>query len=129
MTFQLFDYCNPAGENEFKVWTQSLQKPQRAKLNAKLDMLKNNGDNLFPLLLSATDTPGILKLRVKGNVQLRPMLCKGPINIDGEYTLLLGAVEVGGRLVPDRADDVANGLKALVVASPANRRKSHERVS
>lgn len=129
MTFELFDYYALSGENEFKAWTQGLQKPQRAKLNAKLDMLKNNGDALFPLLLTGTDTPGILKLRVKGKVQLRPMLCKGPVDINGEYTLLLGAIEVGGKLIPDKADELANGFKATVIASPATRRKNHERVS
>lgn len=102
---------------------------QRAKLNAKLDMLENNGDALFPLLLTGTDTPGILKLRVKGKVQLRPMLCKGPVDIDREYTLLLGAIEVGGKLIPDKADELANELKATIIASPATQRKNHERVS
>jgi hypothetical protein len=128
MAFQLFDYCALSGENEFKAWSQRLQKPERAKLNAKLDKLKNNGDELFPLLLTGTDTPGILKLRVKGKVQLRPMLCKGPIEIDNEYTLLLGAFEVGGNLRPDGADRLANDLKAAVIASPATRRIIHERV-
>lgn len=129
MTFEIFDYCTESGENAFKTWTQGLQSVERAKLNAKLDMLQNHGDVLFPEVLSGTGTPGILKLRAKGSVQLRPMLCKGPINIDREYTLLLGAIEVGGKLRPPKADELANELKAKVCESPATRRKLHERVS
>ena len=74
-------------------------------------MLEKEGSNLFPQMLCGTETPGILKLRVKGNVQLRPMLCRGPIEIDKEFTLLLGACEVGGKLV--RRLMGALGLKAI----------------
>ena len=129
MTFKLFDYFNPAGDNEFKTWTQALQPVQRGKLNAKLDMLKMLGDGLFPEILTGTDTPGILKLRIKGNVQLRPMLCKGPIDVDEEFSLLVGAIEVGRKLKPRNADVIANGRKKEIRSDPDNRRVKHERVS
>lgn len=129
MIFKLFDYCNPAGENEFKTWTQALQPVQRGKLNAKLDMLKMLGDGLFPAILTGTDTPGILKLRIKGNVQLRPMLCKGPIDVDEEFSLLVGAIEVGRKLKPRNADVIGDGRKKEIRSDPDNRRVKHERVS
>ncbi len=129
MPFLLFDHTSAADENTFRTWTQSLQTQQRAKLNAKLDMLSKHGCELFPNTLTGTDTPGILKLRVKGGVQLRPMLCKGPVNQELEFTLLLGAKEVGGKLQPLNADELANDLKAAVIADPQLRRKNHERVS
>ena len=129
MTFELYDYCSADGTNEFKVWTENLQSTPRGKLNQKLDALKQHGDDLFPNMLTGTNTPGILKLRVKGNVQLRPMLCRGPINNGTEYTLLLGAIEVGGKLKPAGADAIANGLKTAVITAPDTRRKKHERVS
>ena len=129
MTFKLFDYCNPAGANEFKAWTQALQPVQRGKLNAKLDMLKMLGVGLLPEILTGTDTPGILKLRIKGNVQLRPMLCKGPIDVDEEFSLLVGAIEVGRKLKPRNADVIANGRKKEIRSDPDNRRVKHERVS
>jgi hypothetical protein len=129
MISNLFDYCNAAGLNEFKEWTKSLQSPQRAKLNAKLDMLQFKGMGLFPELLSGTDTPGIMKLRIKGNVQLRPMLCKGPVDVNTEFTLLMGATEVGGKLKPKNADAVAGGLKNEVRNDPDHRRIDHARVS
>lgn len=129
MKFKLFDYCNHAGNNEFKAWTQSLQLVQRGKLNAKLDMLGMLGDGLLPVILTGTDTPGILKLRIKGNVQLRPMLCKGPVDVDGEFSLLIGAIEVGSKLKPLNADVIAGERKEEIRRYPDNRRVKHERVS
>lgn len=129
MNFEIFDYCGPAGENEFKVWTQLLQPVQRGKLNAKLDMLGMLGAGLFPEVLTGTDTPGILKLRIKGNVQLRPMLCKGPIDVDKEFSLLVGAIEVGGKLKPKNADVIADGRREEIRRDPDHRRVKHERVS
>lgn len=129
MPFKLFDYCSVRGKNEFKIWTKKLQAAQRGKLNSKLDMLEQNGDDLFPELLSATNTPGILKLRIKGKVQLRPMLCRGPVSVGQEYTLLLGAIEVGDELEPAQADAIAMQHKEAVLAAPTTRRIDHERAS
>ena len=129
MLFTIYDYVNAQGKNEFKKWTEKQQKTQRAKLNEKLDKLEKNGDSLFPNMLTGTETPGILKLRIKGNVQLRPLLCKGPVDIDSEYTLLMGAKEIGGKWSPKAAPSTANDKKLAVVADPDSRRKKHEQVS
>lgn len=128
MPFNLYDHVNVQGENEIAAWTRDLQKWDRGKLASKLDMLQQHGRDLFPELLTGTDTPGILKLRVRGNVQLRPMLCEGPVAVNREFTLLLGAIEVGSRLVPRHADALADEIKQAVKADPANRRKEHEHV-
>lgn len=126
--FALFDYTDRNGNNDIKAWTLGLQKTQRAKLNVKLDMLAEHGLELFPHVLTDTPTSGIQKLRVKGNVQLRPMLCKGPINNENEFTLLIGATERDFRFVPDKADEKANDRKTIIIENP-NRRCPHERVS
>jgi hypothetical protein len=60
MSFRLFDYVNIQGKNEIKSWTEGLQKTERAKLNARLDMLMQHGEDLFPDILTGTPTPGIL---------------------------------------------------------------------
>ncbi|MBK8605015.1 MAG: hypothetical protein IPN87_18815 [Saprospiraceae bacterium] len=128
--FKIYDYVNKNGVNEFKGWTNNLQKTQRAKLNEKLDKLKMNGDSLMPQLLSDSDTPGIKKLRIKAdNVQLRPLLCNGPVNYELEYTLLMGAIEKDWKLIPQDATDKANRKRLEVVSDPDNRRKEHERVN
>jgi hypothetical protein len=128
MPYQIFDYVNHQGVNEFKEWTKTLEKPQRAKLNEKLDKLEIYGDELYPEMLTGTPIAGISKLRAKGNVQLRPLLCKGPVDVNKEYTLLMGAKEVGSKWVPKGAPATANTKKQLVIADPENRRKKHERV-
>lgn len=128
MSFQLFDYRGLDGTNEFKSWTQSLQSTERGKLDAKLDMLQLMGFRLLPEVLTGTDVPGVLKLRVKGKVQLRPMLCKGPINMESEFSLLIGAIEVGNKLKPANAPSVAADRKEVIRRDPDNRRVSHERV-
>jgi hypothetical protein len=94
MIFTLFDYTSENGKNDIKEWTGGLQKAERAKLNAKLDMLALKGHELFPQVLTDTPTPGIQKLRVKGKVQLRPMLCKGPVDKEKEYTLLISRCSI-----------------------------------
>lgn len=126
--FTLFDYRDENGSNSFKKWTEMLQKSERAKLNAKLDMLSKMGANLFPQVLTGTDTSGILKLRIKGNVQLRPMLCKGPINNESEFTLLIGAKERDSRLIPVKVDEEASNRKKIIIKN-SDRRCLHERVS
>lgn len=128
MAYILYDYVS-AARNEFRAWTTRLEKPQRAKLNAKLDMLAQLGMDLLPQVLTGTDTPGIMKMRVKGQVQLRPMLCRGPIDDHQEFTLLLGAREVGGKLDPAGADATAGNYRGEVLANPQQRREKHERIS
>lgn len=129
MPFLIFDYKNKHGLNEFKEWTLGLEKPQRAKLNEKIDKLSLHGDQLYPEMLTGTSVAGIQKLRVKvGNVQLRPLLCKGPVNMQNEYILLMGAKEVGDKWVPKEAPSMAATKKAEVIKDPTKRRIEHERV-
>jgi hypothetical protein len=126
--FALFDYLDKNGNNKIKQWTLGLQPTQRGKLNAKLDMLALLGPELIPHVLTDTPTPSIQKLRIKGNVQLRPMLCKGPVNNENEFTLLIGATEQDSRLIPNKADKKANERKKIIIENP-NRRCLHERIS
>ena len=129
MTWELYDYVSENGVNDFKRWTRGLEKTLRAKLNAKLDMLQRVGPELPPRLLSHTRSPHIRKLRIHGNVALRPMLCEGPVNVGKEFTLLLGASERDRSLVPTDADHDAEVRRKKVLSNPAERRCNHERVS
>lgn len=129
MNFKLYDYVDAQERNLFAQWTQGLEKSQRAKLNARLDLLQQQGDGLLPEMLTGSPTPGILKLRCRGNVQLRPLLCKGPIDVDQEYTLLIGAIERSGKFDPAKADQTAAERKNAVLAAPNRRRCPHERIA
>lgn len=133
MPFKLYDFMNMKGENEFKEWTKNLETRERAKLNEKLDKLQQHGDGLFPEILTGTPVAGIQKIRVKGKVQLRPLLCKGPLldetgQIEDAYTLLMGAKEIGDKWSPPTAPEKANKKKQEVVDSRGTRRCDHERV-
>ena len=129
MAYQLFDYVNHKGENEFKKWTEGLEPTLRAKLNQKLDMLKLQGEDLLPVTLTDSGVPGILKIRVQGGVKLRPLLCRGPRNIDAEFTLLMGAKEVGSKWDPTLAPEKAQQKKQELLSDLDNRRVSHERIN
>lgn len=130
MPYNIFDYVNNKGTNEFKEWSRKLQKIQRAKLNEKLDKLMLVGDGLMPELLTDAGITNIKKLRIKvQNVQLRPLLCNGPIDKESEYTLLMGAKEVGDKWEPKSAPQKAFNRMQEVTTNPAKKRRKHERVS
>jgi hypothetical protein len=98
-------------------------------LNQKLDMLLTTGDALFPHVLTGTPVAGIQKLRVKGSVQLRPLLCKGPVENEDAFTLLAGATEVGSKLKPNGIAAIADTRKTEVIGDPVNRRNKHVRIT
>lgn len=126
--WNLYNYVDTNGNNVIKKWTEGLQTAQRAKLNQKLDMICRSGLDFAPNLISGTKKSGrVKKLKIKGNVQLRPMLCDGPIN-QNEVTLLLGAKEVGGKLVPANSYEKAASNLESIVSDPTNRRCKHERI-
>jgi len=118
----------PTNTNVISEWTRDLEKTQRIKLNQKLDMLTQYGPNLPPRLLAGPIFSHIYKLKVKGNVQLRPMLCKGPIDNEKEFTLLLGAIEVGDNLIPNDAPQRALYNRAEIINNK-ERRCEHERIT
>ena len=128
MPYLIYDYVNHHGQNEFKDWVSGLEKPQRGKLNEKLDKLALYGDALYPEILTDTRVSGIQKVRCRGNVQLRPLLCRGPVSVKEEFTLLMGAKEIGDKWVPRDAPSIAKMRKEEVIKDPINRRTKHERV-
>lgn len=128
MPFLIYDYVNQQGQNKFKEWTSAQQKVPLGKLNEKIDLLSLYGETLFPHMLTDTGVAGILKLRVQGSVKLRPLLCRGPVNNQSEYTLLMGAKEIGSKWEPKGAPSTAAILKAEVIKNPTTRRVTHERV-
>lgn len=124
----IYDHVDRHGVNVFAEWTRRLERVQRKLLRAKLDMLAIAGPDLPTQLLAGTGVPHIYKLRVKGNVQLRPMLCRGPVDNNSEFTLLYGAIEVGDVLQPVDAAERAAVIREEILADPNNRRCEHERI-
>lgn len=127
MAYNLYDYLDASGDNDFRAWTAGCQPVERAKLNSRIDMLTVHGEGLFPQILTNSGVPGILKIRCHGNTQLRPLLCRGPHDADVEFTFLLGAKEKGSKWVPKDAPTIADGRKEEVLKD-IKRRCRHERV-
>jgi hypothetical protein len=129
MTWTLYDYVDAQGFNDFAAWSRGLQKPELAKLNRRLKLLEDNGPALAPQILAGPikGYPHIYKLRMNGRIAVRPLLCKGPVNNDAEFTLLKGALEVGNNWVPSSAPGEAVTRRGQVLASP-KRRTLHVKV-
>jgi hypothetical protein len=129
MTWTLYDYVDADGNNDFKAWSRSLQKPELAKLNRRLKALEDNGPALAPQMLAGplAGYPHIYKLKMNGKVALRPLLCKGPINNETEFTLLKGAFEVGNKWQPSSAPSEAVARRGFVLNDP-KRRTAHVKV-
>lgn len=128
MAWKLYDYVDHRDNNDIKTWMRGLQKKERAKLNVKLDMLKNAGSNLPTGLLSDTKLPHIKKIRILGQVAVRLMVCKGPIDNQKEFTLLLGAIEKDRKLIPEDVEEKAEARRQEICKNPTSRRCLHERV-
>lgn len=128
MPFLIYDYIDKHGQNAFREWALEQQKAPLGKLNERIDLLSLYGETLFPHMLTNTGVAGILKLRIQGPVKLRPLLCRGPVNNQSEYTLLMGAKEIGSEWKPKGAPSIAAMLKAEVIKNPTTRRATHERV-
>jgi len=133
MSWKLYDYVSDRGINEIKEWSKDLQKKHLGKLNSKLDDLMQYGTGLPPSLLSESGKPHIKKMRIHGDLAMRPMLCEGPTRDDDdkynrEFTLLIGAIEKDRKLDPEDAATIASKRRDEVEEHPTLRRRLHERV-
>jgi hypothetical protein len=128
-SWRLYDYVDDSGVNDFKAWSSRQEKKDLARLNSKLDMLRTEPSLPPQLLAGPLDGVPIYKLRINGRVALRPMLCKGPVEKDEEFTLLFGAVEKDRKLVPGNAVSRAEDRRQKVIKNPRQRRCPHERVT
>lgn len=126
LPLKLWDFLSDKGENVILKWVKDdkISVKDRAKLNQRLDRLvQMDFDTAIKTSMLAgpiNKSKHIYKLRVFGEVMLRPMLCKGPVNKEAEYTLLLGAVETGDEL-PPRAVDKAIANRDELIRNPEQR--------
>jgi hypothetical protein len=124
MPFALYDYCDQKG-NKIAEWGRGQPKSQLAKLNAKLDAIANAAPDLVDALLAGVNGyPHLRKIKIHGNPQLRPLLCKGPINNENEFTLLCGTREIQSKLQPSAS---LAEERRLALKEDATKRCPHER--
>jgi hypothetical protein len=102
VAFSVYDFTDGDGKSQIVQWRNGLTPRSKAQLDSKLHMLQISGSDLGPKLLAGPikKTGHIYKLIIHADVMLRPMLCKGPFSMDTEFTLLIGAKEIQGKLVP-----------------------------
>jgi hypothetical protein len=126
MAWNLYDFTTERGESLLAEWIERerLSKRDLGQLALKLDMLALVGPGLPPKLFAGPIHRHIYKLIIHGDRMLRPFLCRGPFDMDREFTLLLGAIEANGKL--DHEPQEAEGLRNILLANPTRRRK-HER--
>jgi hypothetical protein len=128
VSLSLYDFVDNKGRNVMRLWAtkRGLTKRDRGQLNQKIDMLQLNGFGLYPNLLAGpiNKQKHIYKLVIHGQVMLRPMLCKGPFEMDAEFTFLSGAVELNFKLDTDPAEATAN---REILLADRKRRVLHER--
>jgi len=126
----LFDYTDERGQNLIMTWIEddAISRRDRAKLNQKLDSLVRIDYNLaIQTKMLAKVFKHILKLKVHGEVQMRPLLCRGPVALENEYTLLMGAVETGGKLPENAKESAAERRTAIHNEKGLKHRCTHER--
>ena len=136
MAWKLFDAIDSNKVSNIVTWIvrEKLGRREVGALNQKLDMLEQNGTELAPKLLAgpikSKKNPKMVshvyKLKIQAGRMLRPMLCKGPVNVELEFTMLLGAIEKGDVLDTDAKDAE---LIRLAIIADSKLRKDHERYS
>ena len=123
----IWEFLDSRGNGIVEAWLRKrrIQKKAIATLNQKIDLLEQYGPEA-PGLLVGPIHKEIYKLTITAQgVQLRPMVCKGPINNDTEFTLLLGAIERDDRLKPSNAPQRAAVNRQEILKNPL-RRRHHE---
>src|SRR5438552_16901294 len=99
MHWNLYDYRDQRGRNAIADWCVGLQKRDFVRLAEKIDRLGISGHELCPGLAGPlNESRHLYKIRVNGSVAVRLLLCKGPIEMELEYTLLIGAFERDDKL-------------------------------
>jgi hypothetical protein len=126
MPWDLYDFADECGNSRLREWIEreKLSRRDIGQLNQKLDMLVVAGPLLPPKLLAGPVYKHVYKLIIHGERMLRPYLCKGPFNMNTEFTLLLGAIETNWKLDHDPKE--AEGNRIILLRDPA-RRRNHER--
>lgn len=117
MAFWKFkDYLNERGDNEIRSWLDSLSLKARIKIDRRLRYLENvqyfHREPQYIKQLAGYE--GIYEIRVVfAGDQYRPLGCYGPEQ--GQFTILIGASEVGDRFAPRDAPEIAVQRKAIIL--------------
>lgn len=100
-----------------------LDHRQRQALNRKLDILKLvDRRQALRAVVFKVKGPGLYKIKIKGNVQLRPRLCFGPLDGEAEaVTMLQRLVKKGSKRMPSQSEAERLSMEKIreIKAEPA----------
>ncbi len=111
----ILDYITARGENDIRDWIAHQPKKAQAKIDTILRYLGIT--RIWPpqYVSALTNCEGILEVKiVSSGVQYRPLGYYG--HAPREFTLLVGAVEKGGKLKPRNACTIAQNRRREVDA-------------
>lgn len=101
------------GVNEFAKWLNTLPKKASAKIRIRLKYLEAVKIWKKYLVTKLSGHKNLYEIRIVcNNIQYRPIGCKGPK--EGEFTILVGAIERGGKFEPKKALVIANNRSKLI---------------
>jgi hypothetical protein len=132
--WRIYEFLD-GNESAIGKWLRENDIPDRdrGQLVQKMDMLAMHGMDLPPGLLAGPikskrepkKQSHIYKLIIHGQRMLRPMLCRGPVDMDGEFTMLIGAIEKDGVLDVDAIH--AEARRQEIISDPVNSRRLNGR--
>jgi hypothetical protein len=126
LPWRIYCFLSERGSNLIREWLdgEKVTSSQRAAFQSKIDLFERSGPDLTPGFITSTPIAAdIYKMKIRGQVQLRPMACRGPIDMDREYTILLGWIERNNDRVPNEIKVKAQQNRAIVVSDPSRRRR------
>ena len=106
------------GRGEFSGWRDGLSNAERAVLDEKMRKLEIFGADGVSFWKGVTGHGRINKLHITTpEGALRPLVCRGPHDVTGEITLLLGAFEENRDWRPRGAPGTADRLRQEIIAN------------
>ena len=125
----VYDFIDVHDGNVIRSWVRGLCPRDRAKFKVKVRALADMEYDraIGSKLLQGPISKHIFKLKIHGQIMMRPLLCRGPIANEAEYTLLAGAREENFVLIPDVPLLRVEIRRQEVIDNPASRRQTRVR--
>jgi hypothetical protein len=122
----IYHFVDHRNKNEIVEWLdrESVGSGQRAKFQNLMDLVHKGGPENVPGFIQGPVAKDIYKAKIKGNkgqVQLRPRVCHGPLG-QFEFTFLCGAIEKGNKDRPTDCNKIAQSYRTVVIHDPTRRR-------
>jgi hypothetical protein len=127
--YRLYEFLTDRGRPIVHEWVkrERLTTRDRAALNVRFKRIRQVDFALANgTLISGPIHKGVYKCVIHGDVMLRPMLCRGPQKVEEEYTLLLGAIERGGKLPKGSKEEAESNRQELIRFQ--TKRRTHESI-